>query len=519
MTRRLSVIVATRDRGASLLQLLRDLNHQTLPTAHFEIVVVDDGSREPVGPTLDHLHLRVALRHIRTTGVGQAAARQAAAALAIGEVLLFVDDDMRVGETFLAAHLAAHDATPRAVVLGRIDPSAALAKMPLFERYHARQLARWREGVLSGARRPRGMELCTGNASVTRADFESAGGFNPTLMRSEDRELGLRLEKRGGTVVYADEARSVHNSDHDDPEVWLRRAYLYGRYDHKISVLHPDVPEAHPMRYWPLLAPVARPVVKVSLLAPTVGKWLSRMAWTMATWCDRGGATAVALNLTALTFALEYFRGLRDEVGPRPSAWRRFCQAVRADHDQLRRTREKYHGDSISSARLPLDLVHRVGFQMLTVYRVMRLFDEWRVPLVPQILSRLIRHVYGAEIHWRTQIAPGVSIVHGNGLVLSHGASIGTGCILFQNVTLGESLDAVTGVIGAPTLEANVHVGPGASLLGPIAVGTRTKVGAGAVLMQSVGDDSLVMPPTPTITSRSAAVRPALRPVRRQAVS
>lgn len=273
------------------------------------------------------------------------------------------------------------------------------------------------------------------------------------------------------------------------------------------------------MRYWPLLAPVARPVVATSLRAPKVGKWLSRLAWTVATWCDRAGATAVALNLTALTFALEYFRGLREEVGPRPTAGRRFRQAVRADHDHLRRTREKYHGDTLSPARLPLDLVHRVGFQMLAVYRLMRLFDEWHVPAVPQVLSRLIRHVYGAEIHWRTQIAPGVSIVHGNGLVLSHGAKVGPGCILFQNVTLGESLDAATGMIGAPALEANVHIGPGATLLGPIVVGSRTKVGAGSVLMQSVACDTLVMPPAPAISSRAAGARSALRPVRRQAVS
>jgi len=519
MNRKLTVIVATRDRGASLLQLLRDLDHQTVPVSDWEIVVVDDGSREPVGPTLDHLHLRVALRHIRTAGIGQAGARQAAAALATGDVLLFVDDDMRVGETFLAAHLAAHDATERAVVLGRIDPSPSLAKMPLFERYHARQLARWRDAVLSGTRRPRGMELCTGNASVTRVDFEAAGGFTTSLMRSEDRELGLRLEKRGGTVVYADAARSVHCSDHDDAEVWLRRAYLYGQYDHRISVIHPDVPDAHPMRYWPLLAPVSRPVVKLSLLAPRVGRWISRASWRVAMWCDRIGATAVALNLTALTFAQEYFRGLREEVGPRPTAWRRFTQAVRADHDHLRRTREKYHGDSLSSARLPLDLVHRVGFQMLAVYRVMRLLDEWHVPLAPQVVSRLIRHLYGAEIHWRTKIAGGVSIVHGNGLVLSHGASIGPGCILFQNVTLGESLDAATGVIGAPQLGAHVHVGPGASLLGPITVGARTKVGAGVVLMQSVDDESLVMPPAPTISTRQSGARASLRPVRRQAAS
>src|SRR5690606_22927250 len=114
----------------------------------------------------------------------------------------------------------------------------------------------------------------------------------------------------------------------------------------------------------------------------------------------------------------------------------------------------------------------------------------------------LIRHLYGAEIHWKAQIAPGVSIVHGTGLVISHAARVDAGCILFQGVTLGESVDAATGAIGAPHLGADVHVGPGASLLGPIVVGARSKVGAGAVLMQSVAASSLVMPAQAVISAR-----------------
>jgi serine O-acetyltransferase len=132
----------------------------------------------------------------------------------------------------------------------------------------------------------------------------------------------------------------------------------------------------------------------------------------------------------------------------------------------------------------------------------MRLAAEWRVPLVPMVLSRLIRHVYGAEIHWRAKIAPGVSIVHGVGLVLSHAAEVGPGCILFQNVTLGESIDAASGRIGAPRLGAGVHVGPGATLLGPIEVGPASKVAAGVVLMESVPPSTLVMPPKAVISTR-----------------
>jgi serine acetyltransferase len=71
-------------------------------------------------------------------------------------------------------------------------------------------------------------------------------------------------------------------------------------------------------------------------------------------------------------------------------------------------------------------------------------------------------------------------------------------------VTLGEGIDPQTREVGAPHLHRNVHVGPGATLLGPIEVGEGTKIMAGAVLSQSVPPNSLVKPADPVVTGRSA---------------
>src|SRR5690606_15886780 len=107
-----------------------------------------------------------------------------------------------------------------------------------------------------------------------------------------------------------------------------------------------------------------------------------------------------------------------------------------------------------------------------------------------------------AEIHWDADIAPGISIVHGNGLVISKAAKVGPGCILFHQVTLGEGIDPETRAVGAPHLVADVHVGPGAKLLGPITVGAGSKIMAGVVLTRSVPPGSLVQAPVPLVTQR-----------------
>ena len=184
------------------------------------------------------------------------------------------------------------------------------------------------------------------------------------------------------------------------------------------------------------------------------------------------------------------------------SALHGFIEAVRADHEQVRRSTEKYRGTAISAWRLPVDAVQRVGFQMMIATRFMRLLRDLHIPFAPQIVSRLIRHSYGAEVHWDTEIDGGVSVVHGTGLVLSRSARVASGCILFQGVTLGESIDTVTREVGAPTLERDVHVGPGAVLLGPITIGAGSKIMANAVVTTSVPPRSIVRSPSSVLELR-----------------
>ena len=189
------------------------------------------------------------------------------------------------------------------------------------------------------------------------------------------------------------------------------------------------------------------------------------------------------------------------------TGWRRFATSVRADHAAMRSTRERYptDGTSMHSAGLLSDAIQKVGFQMLIAVRVMRLVQDLHIPFGGPIVSRLIRHVYGAEIHWHATIADGVGFVHGVGIVISHGAVVGPGCVLSQNITLGESIDPFTRKVGAPMLGSNVHIGAGAVLLGPICVGNETKIMANAVLDRSVPPRSLVRIPAATIEARAAS--------------
>lgn len=183
---------------------------------------------------------------------------------------------------------------------------------------------------------------------------------------------------------------------------------------------------------------------------------------------------------------------------------RAFVHGVRADHAAVQRGDAKYGArDAAAGGSLLFDAIRRIGFQMMIAYRFMRLLRAWRLTPLAMITSRMIRHLYGAEMHWDAELAPGVVLVHGSALVVSREARVASGCILFQSVTLGVSIDPVTRVSGGPTLEEDVHVGPGAALLGPITIGRGTKIMANATVMASVPPNSVVEVASVTVRSRA----------------
>lgn len=184
-------------------------------------------------------------------------------------------------------------------------------------------------------------------------------------------------------------------------------------------------------------------------------------------------------------------------------ACRKMLAAVKADYDTQCDFDSRYGGRQGAKPSFLGDTFKRVGLQVSIAYRVMQFFHEGGVPLAPQVVSRLIRHAYGSDIHWKAEIEPGVMVVHGMGMAISPEAKVGQGVLLFQNVTLGAGVHPETRQSGAPTIEHDVHIGPGAVIIGPVTVGARSKIMANCVVTASVPPDSLVEAPVPNVRPRA----------------
>lgn len=131
------------------------------------------------------------------------------------------------------------------------------------------------------------------------------------------------------------------------------------------------------------------------------------------------------------------------------------------------------------------------GIRALYRHRRAHWFYKRGHKLIARIISQRTRKKTGIEIHPGALIGRGVFIDHGAGIVIGETTIIGDNCILYQGVTLGGTGKDVGK--RHPTLENNVMISAGATVLGAVTIGEHSKVGAGAVVLQDVPPHSTVV--------------------------
>ena len=148
--------------------------------------------------------------------------------------------------------------------------------------------------------------------------------------------------------------------------------------------------------------------------------------------------------------------------------------------------------DRDPAAKGPLEIILLYpGLHAIIVYRITHVLWQWKIPIIPRLISQIARFFTGIEIHPGATIAKGLFIDHGMGVVIGETSIIGENVTLFQGVTLGG-----TGKEHGkrhPTLGDNIVVGTGAKVLGNIEIGSNSYIGANSVVLKSVPPNSTVV--------------------------
>ena len=107
-----------------------------------------------------------------------------------------------------------------------------------------------------------------------------------------------------------------------------------------------------------------------------------------------------------------------------------------------------------------------------------------------QVFMQVLTHV---QIPSAVSVGPGLYLPHTGTIVVGSGASIGFNCTIAHNVTLGHAGGRNKSASGSPLIGDRVYIGPGAILIGGIKVGNDALIGAGAVVVKSIPDRSIVV--------------------------
>jgi GT2 family glycosyltransferase len=227
--RTVSVVIPAHHRQHELRRTLRSLSVQSLAPDRFEVIVVDDGSPEGMhdasAEALRAFPAGTLLRHPVAKGVS--AARNAGAARATGDLLVFLDVDCLAHPDCLQAHLDAQQGDPIAAcgyVHGReLTPSIWDLRLGSDWDLDDARATFVRAAALPALADPLEHELdpplptdwaffWTHNVSMLRSVYEECGGFleDFEIKGVEDLEIGLRLQRRGVPTIFVAAAKALH---------------------------------------------------------------------------------------------------------------------------------------------------------------------------------------------------------------------------------------------------------------------------------------------------------------------
>ncbi|MBX3011648.1 MAG: sugar transferase [Caldilineaceae bacterium] len=272
-----SVIVPVYNGAATIERCLNALAAQTALPEHYEIIIVDDGSKDTTHQVVQQwiaAHPQWQARVVHQANAGPSAARNHGAQVAQAALLFFTDADCAPTPTWIHAMLAKF---VDAEVIG--VKGAYLTDRPEFvprfvQAEYADRYDRMRQQTKIDF-------IDTYSAGYRRDVFLANGGFDTifTTASVEDQEFSFRLAQKGYDLRFVPEAQVYHAHDRD---VWdyARRKYLIGYWKALLTRWHPErmVHDSH-------TPPVLK--IQIMLIAGMIGLLplaIGGVIWPILNW-------------------------------------------------------------------------------------------------------------------------------------------------------------------------------------------------------------------------------------------
>lgn len=324
----LDVVIPTYNRGPALADTLRRVLSSGRPPTVLgvHVVVVDDGSRIPARDFVQGLTVPAgfSLEVVRQANAGPARARNTGFHVGDGQVVLFLDDDVLIPDDLLAAHHAAHEVHPGAVICGRCPwkpPASPGAVFRVLGRLGYDPNAESAEDFVPIP------IVASGQVSVERRLFSRS---EPVYLDSletpaaEEYELSWRLKQQGIPLLLASRIVAAHDSPVSIEDV-CRQQYKHGL---GCAEAAQRCPEARGLSELEAVVSRARfqtrgalASVKGSLRAAAVSSFVRRPVLLLAKGIERAAPQADAfMPIYHLAVSQYFLAGVRDGLRHYPEA-------------------------------------------------------------------------------------------------------------------------------------------------------------------------------------------------------
>ena len=225
--------------------------------------------------------------------------------------------------------------------------------------------------------------------------------------------------------------------------------------------------------------------------------------------------TALHALLLQVRLALSYQQRVQEQVSPSHILEQQAISIVQNFASALPHIRQTldldvlaaFNGDPAAKSVNEV-LICYPGVKAMIYHRLAHVLYTQQVYLLARMIAELAHSETGIDIHPGAQIGSGFFIDHGTGVVIGETATIGNNVRLYQAVTLGakrfetnEDGSLQKDYRRHPTVEDDVVIYAGATILGNITIGHGSVIGGNVWLTHSV-------PPHSSITQANASRMP-----------
>jgi mycofactocin system glycosyltransferase len=258
----ISIVIPVKDRAGELKRCLTSLSCLNYPPEKLQVIVVDDGSSDD-SPMVAR-QFRALLVPSGGIGRGPAAARNAGASMATGEILAFIDSDCTASKEWLGDLIPAFNNPAIAAVGGQVDGMCTESTVDRYESIMSSLSLGSRERTGSGGNDTFYLPSC--NLLVRRSAFRSAGGFKDEMHVGEDVDLTWRLRDQGWTISYLPAGNVLHEH-RSSLRSFMSRRFDYGTSEGMLQILHPG------RRKRMVVPPQLALMLTICIIAPFTGWW------------------------------------------------------------------------------------------------------------------------------------------------------------------------------------------------------------------------------------------------------